>query len=220
MNRFVLKRVVFVLWFVRLIRKTIQIALDAPCNILSFPYRDMPAIVERLDSTEANRSQMCHRLVSLRNPVRLFLGMWRPPSERRKWLEKTIGSLTRSARYVYVLHYWDGKGNKSVLLTSHPERGLFPLPKPARGPCPSKVLSASHLSKDITDIIAPVSATFHPSEPPVSPHDIFTYFRYKSNNSAQEVVSHPILVMDSRLEETAYELSVPPRTKNRTKLSD
>nr|WRJ69611.1 hypothetical protein TetV2_00162 [Oceanusvirus sp.] len=204
MNRFLLKRVVFVLWFVRLVKESIRIALDAPCNILSFPYRDLPTLVERLDSAEEERSRMCKRVISLRNPVVLLFGIWRPPSSRRKWLEANICALARSARYVYVLHYWDGRGNESVLLTGHPKRGLYPLPKPTRGPCRSKVLSASHLGTDVTGIIAPVSATFHPSEAPVSTRNLFTYLRYKSKRTWKEVVSHPILVMDSRLEETAY----------------
>ncbi|AUF82632.1 hypothetical protein TetV_550 [Tetraselmis virus 1] len=202
MNRFLMKRVVFALWFLRSMRGILINSLMFPSNALSFPFRGMATGIEHIEKNE-NKAPKRKRVIWLRNPVRLLIGLRKCKTKRREWLENRIRNLPKKDNLIYVLHYWD-RGLKSMILTEKPKRGLHPAPEKSPGPCPSKIVSACHDGKDVTDILTPISASFHPMEREVCSENIYHYYASVSKKPVKELRSHPIYIMDSTLTEREH----------------
>jgi hypothetical protein len=186
-----LDALVLLLWLVKTARDLVVAFMDR----LSSPFRGLPTVVDRLDSSHPDGGRMGRRVVSMRHPFRLLLGAFRPPSERRAWLEQKILSLPETPEYVYAMRYWDAAGMQRVLLTSSPALALGLGPAhAARGP---RVISATHAGIDVTPIVSPLFGGYEARE-------LFAYVRHETKRSLGEVAGSTIYVLDSRLEETVY----------------
>ena len=181
-----LDALVLLLWLLKTARDFIVAFMDR----LSSPFRGLPTAVDRLDTSDPDSARMCLRVVSLRNPFWLLLGAFRPPSERRAWLEEKIRSLPETPGHVYAMRYWDAAGRQRVRLTGSPASALG-----SGGSC--RVISATHAGADVTPIVSQLLCGYETRE-------LFAYVRHETKRPLEEVARHPIYVLDSKLKETVH----------------
>lgn len=205
-KRFLLRRLVYVMWLVSIVKRSLRIAAGEAEAMLCRPFEGLPTGIEMLDGSQTDREHIRRVVVWLRNPVRLLIGgMVRSRTGRRMWLVRKIRSLPRGRDISYVLHYWDHLGVKQSILTRDPRRGLKPpAPKKKPGPCTSDVMAAYHGEQDVTPDIKKVSASFHEAEGDVCPVALDAYLRHRRGLSLR---SHPIIITDATLKERQIELT-------------
>lgn len=199
-KRFLLRRLVYLMWMVTVFKRTLRVAAGEAEAMLCRPFEGLPTGIELLDGSQRDREHIRRVVVWLRNPVRLFVGgMVRSQYGRRLWLVRKIKGLPRGGDIAYVLHYWDHLGNRQSILTRDPRRGLRPpAPKKRPGPCASQVMAAYHGERDVTSDINSVSASFHEAEGDICPVALDAYLRHRRGLSLR---SHPIVITDATLNE-------------------
>lgn len=200
LKRFLVRRLICAVWAYSVVRRSLRFAVSEAEALLCRPFEGMPTGIEMLDGGQRDPRRVRRVVVWLRNPLRLLIGgMVRSKTGRREWLVRKIQALPCGRDISYLLHYWDRRGTRQILLTRDPRRGLRPpAPKRTPGPCASDVMAAYHGGRDVTPDIKLVSASFHEAEGGVCPIALDAYLRHRRGLSLR---SHPIVVTDATLTE-------------------
>lgn len=197
MHSFIFRKLIFLLWFGRMLRRRIRQCIECPFSVVLRQYEGLPTAIEKLG---AERKYV----IRVMSPLSLAREFMYSPQERRLRLMRRIKNLPDN-KHVYAFHYWMRSGSKAIIVTNSPSRGLQPPPAPSKGPCPSKVISAYQAGVDITSVVSPISASFHPSEKRISSHELFSYVLSVTKKPVDYMRRNPIMIMDATLEETCYE---------------